>query len=72
MHPYSNTLLEAAHDVCSALDNLELTEDIAGLTDAINQTCDRIHELNAAAGQITGYLELLIHAAKKELDLGGA
>jgi hypothetical protein len=70
--PYANNLIEAAHGVRVALDNIESTQDIRGLIDAVNQACDRISELNAAAGHITRYLEEMTVAAKKELGLGGA
>lgn len=69
--PYDN-LIEAAHGVRVALDNIESTEDIAGLLEAINEACDRINQLNAATGQIASYLEELTHAAKKELGKGEA
>jgi hypothetical protein len=69
---YANNLLEAAHAVGTALDDLELTEDVAGLADAINQALDRLNGLNDASRHITSYLEALVRAAKKELDLGGA
>jgi hypothetical protein len=67
MYPNANNLIEAAHGVRAALDNLESTEDIAGLTGAVNQACDRLNELNAAAGQITRYLEALVMQAKKKI-----
>jgi hypothetical protein len=35
MYPNANNLIEAAHGVRAALDNLESTEDIAGLTGAV-------------------------------------
>jgi hypothetical protein len=69
---YSNNLLAAAHAVGAALDSIELTENVAGLADAVNQTLDRLNGLNDASRHITSYLEALVRAAKKELDLGGA
>jgi hypothetical protein len=68
MYPYSDNLIEAVHGVCSALDNIESTENVAGLLEAINEACDRINGLNAAAGHVAGYLEQLLVAAKKELS----
>jgi hypothetical protein len=68
--PYSNNLLEAAHAVGTALDDLELTENVAGLADAITQALDRLNELNTATRQITDYLEQMVVLAKQEL--GGA
>ena len=67
MSTLAHNLIKAVQDVRVALDNIESTEDVAGLVNAVNQACDRLTELNAATGQITGYLEGLIHAAKKEL-----
>jgi hypothetical protein len=69
--PYSNNLLEAVHLVRVALDDLERTENIAELADAINDALDRLNGLNDATRHITSYLEALVLAAKKELR-GGA
>jgi hypothetical protein len=68
---YATNLLEAAHAVRDAIDNIESTENVAGLLEAVNEACDRINELNAAGRRITSYLEQMIVLAKKELD-GGA
>jgi hypothetical protein len=67
---YANNLVEAAHAVGAALDDLELTENIAGLADAVNQALDQLNELNTAARQIMDYLEQMVVLAKQEL--GGA
>jgi hypothetical protein len=67
MNPYSSTLLEAAHAVGVALDSIESTENVAGLTEAINQALDQLNGLNDATRHITSYLDALVHAAKKEL-----
>jgi hypothetical protein len=72
MNPYATNLIEAARGVHAALDNIESTQDIRGLLDAINQAGDRINEMTDATIQIMSYLESLILAAKRELDLGGA
>jgi hypothetical protein len=69
--PNAKDLLDAADAVGAALDNIELTEDIAGLADAINDALDRLNGLNDATRHITSYLEALVLAAKKELR-GGA
>ena len=50
-----------------ALDDLATTDDIAGLTEAVNQVCGRLNELNAASGDVTRYLELLVRQVKKEI-----
>jgi hypothetical protein len=67
MYPYSDNLVEAAPGVSAALDNIESTENVAGLLEAINEACDRINGLNAAAGHVADYLEQLLVAANKEL-----
>jgi hypothetical protein len=67
MTPYADSLVEAAHAVGVALDDLESTQDIAELADAVNQARDRLNELNAEAGRIAHYLEQMVVLAKKEL-----
>jgi hypothetical protein len=37
----------------------------------MHEACKKLNELTAAAGSIDDYLEQLIHAAKKELGMGG-
>jgi hypothetical protein len=71
MKNLSINLLDAARDVRAALDNIESTGNIAELCDAVKRALDRLNELTDAAGDISGYLEALVHAAEKELR-GGA
>jgi hypothetical protein len=72
MKNLSHNLIEAARVVSDALDNIESTGNIAELCDAVKRALDRLNKLTDAAGDISGYLEALVHAAKRELDLGGA